>query len=173
MIIKKKSYIFSKNFSLFYFKSSFFVLSDNGYLILKLPQIYYEKRYAEKLSLIFLSYYHFQSLLKSIITVYDRLCLYYFSRLRLKGLGYRIKYISESLYKFYFVFVNFYYLHIPLSIIFKKRGKILIFFSSNFWVLQTLLSKLVLLKATIPYIKSGLLFPKSIVILRVGKKRLK
>ena len=171
--MKKKSYIFSKKISLFYFKSLLVLVSDNGYFILKLPKIYYEKKYTEKLSLIFLSYYHFQSLLKSIITVYDRLILYYFSRLRMKGLGYRLKCISESLYKFYFVFVNFYYLHVPPSIIFKKRGKILIFFSSNFWVLQTLLSKLVLLKATIPYKKSGLLFPKAMVILRVGKKRLK
>jgi len=64
MIIKKKSYIFSKNFSLFYFKSSFFVLSDNGYLILKLPQIYYEKRYAEKLSLIFFKLLSFSKLVK-------------------------------------------------------------------------------------------------------------
>jgi hypothetical protein len=171
--MKQKSYIFSKDFGLFYLKSFFFVMGYNGYFILKLPNIYYEKKEAKKLSLIFLSYYHFQSVLKSIITLYDRLFLYYFSRLRMKGLGFRLRRISEHLYKFYFVFVNFYYMHIPSSILFKKKGRILLFFSSNFYVLQTLLSNLVLLKATIPYRKSGLMFPKKLIILRVGKKRLK
>jgi len=173
MLWRKKSYLFSKNFYIFYFKFFLFLIGDNGYFILKLPKIFYEKINSEKISLIFISYYHFQSFLKSILTTYDRFFLYYFFRLKIKGLGFRFKRINKSLYRFYFVFVNFYYFHLPPSVILKRKGRTILFFSSNFWVLQTLISKVVLLKATTVYRRTGLLFPKRIVTLKIGKKKLK
>jgi hypothetical protein len=96
----------------------------------------------------------------------------YFFKLKLKGLGYRVFKICTNLFKFFFIRTNFFYLHLPQNINLKIKNRKLLFFGKDLHLLKIVIINILLLNKTFIYFIRGLLFPRQIIILKPGKKRL-
>jgi hypothetical protein len=173
MIFKKESFFLFKNLHLFFlYNLSILILKTvKKSIVLKLPKIYFFCN-SNLNSFIFINYYHFKSFIQFFKTNYDRFIFIYFFRLKLKGLGFRVKKICKYLYRFYFIFVNYFYLHLPKEVLIKFRKRRILFISCDFFILQTIITHLLLLKKITAYRRRGLLYPKEIIIMKPGKKRI-
>src|SRR5579872_7514993 len=79
-----------------------FIKGNNGVVCLYLPKISFIKMSSNKIRLLFYSKEKFFSVLKQFLFLYKLLFKFFFFRIRLRGLGYRIKKISKKIYKFFF-----------------------------------------------------------------------
>src|ERR1044071_1650866 len=106
---------FGRDFKLFFFKRENFILlkKKSRYFFLKLPYIYCFNLKNKVISFIFLNYFHYISFFKHIVELYNKLSSFYYLRLKLKGLGYRIIHITIHLIKIFFNISNFHYIYIP------------------------------------------------------------
>jgi len=171
----KKSISLFKNLNFFFLKQRalFIIIGLNGFFILKMPKIFLYKIISKNwFSLIFINNYHYQSFLKFFNVFYNRLYSYYTFRLRLKGKGYRMKRICTSLYRFYFIKVNYIYLHVPNAVLVKLKKNRIFFLSYNFCILQILMTYMLLIKAITVYNRKGLLYPREMIYMKPGKKRI-
>lgn len=167
-----KDYIFSKEINLLFSskKDLFLLKSDLGVIALKLPSYYFYLTNNNIFSLIFLNRFFFISFLKHFFTCLNRLSLIYFIRIKIKGLGYRIRKISNELYYFFFNYTNMFYFYIPNNILIKWYKKRIILISNDFYSLKTLFSHILLLKKLGPYRLRGLRYPRQIILLKKKKK---
>lgn len=94
----------------------------------------------------------------------------YFLKLRLKGLGYRIRRFSRRLYRFYFTRTNYIYFHLPIRLIFKKKKKKIILLSTDYHLVRLVFANLMLLHRVGPYNRRGFTYPRQIIILKLVKK---
>lgn len=178
MLIKTnlKLYRLSKFFNIYfsYKKSLLFFKGFYGIIILKLPSYYFYNNFKDNavFSFIFLKRFFFLSLVKLFFVFYNRLFKIYFIRLRIRGLGYRIRKISSNLYYFFFNYTNMFYLHIPHNILIKWYKKRIILVSNDFFLLKLLFSHILLLKKIGPYRLLGLKYPRQIVLLRKSAKKI-
>jgi len=104
--------------------------------------------------------------------LYKRLYLFNFVKIKIRGLGYRITCVSGSLFRFFFGNTNFFYLHTPNDIIIKSRKRKLLILSNNLFALKMVLAHLLLLKKLSAYRIRGLVYPKQVIMLKIGKKNL-
>lgn len=81
-----------------------------------------------------------------------------------------MKKITTQLFKFYFNKPNFFYFHVPNNIIFKIKGKFLIFLGMDFFLLRQIVISFFLLKKQVPYRIRGIFYPRQIIVLKPGKK---
>ena len=118
---KKKIYILNKHFDfLFNLKKSLIIIKGYyGLLTLKLPSYYFYLCNHNIHSFLFLNRFFFISFVKHFFYKYNRLFLIYFIRLKIKGLGYRIRKVSNNLYYFFFNYTNMFYFNIPNNILIK------------------------------------------------------
>src|SRR5690242_4292079 len=99
------SMCFGREFQFFFFfkKNYIIIKKKNRFFFLKLSYIYYYKNNNNNnKSFIFINYFHYITFFKHIIHYYNKLCSFYFLRLKLKGLGYRIVHLSAFLIKVFF-----------------------------------------------------------------------
>jgi hypothetical protein len=125
----------------------------------------------KKLSFIFLNYFYFIAFLKHILNFDARLSLFYFFRVKLKGLGYRVTHLSKSIVRLFFNRSNFFYMHIPPSVLLKYKNRRLFFISTQLEVLKLSMLYLLMLKKQSVYRLKGLFFPKQIMLLKPGKNK--
>ena len=116
-----KTYNLSKNFNFYisFKKSLIFLKGFYGIFIFKLPSYYFFKKDEKTFYFIFLSNFFFSSFLRHFFVLYNRLFNVYSVRLRVKGLGFRIRKISKNLYYFFFNYTNMFYMHIPKNILIR------------------------------------------------------
>jgi hypothetical protein len=116
-----KNYILTKKFNIFFSKynSIIYIKGISGIVCLKLPCIYFFINKSKIKSLIFMNKNLFKSFLTFFLLSYKKLFLLYFIRLKIKGLGYRIRKIVKNCYYFFFNYTNMYYFNIPKNIIIK------------------------------------------------------
>jgi hypothetical protein len=164
---------FGRDFKLFFFKRENFIIlkKKSRYFFLKLPYIYFFNLKNKVISFIFLNYFHYISFFKHIVELYNKLSSFYYLRLQLKGLGYRIIHITNHLIKIFFNRSNFFYIHIPGSILFRYKIRRLFFLSTRLVDLRLLMIHLLLLKKYIVYRLSGLFYPRQILLLKPGKNK--
>lgn len=172
--VKINSYFLFKGLKIYFLvkKSIFLLKSKFGLFILRLPSFYFYLMSINRqsFSLMFLSRFNFISFLRHLQYLTNRLCIIYFLRLRLKGLGYRVKRICKSLYRFYFTTTNYIYFHIPDQILVKSRKRRFILLSNNYQLLRVVFVNILLLKKLSPYNRRGIFYPRQIVLLKPGKK---
>lgn len=96
--------------------------------------------------------------------------LYYY-KLRLKGLGFRIRQFGSSLFRFFFTSVNYFYLHIPFEVCLKHKGRVLYFISTSCMILHEVIVHILLLKKITVYRIRGFVYPRQIILIKPGKKR--
>jgi hypothetical protein len=170
------NYFFGENFKLYFLmKNNYIILEKKSrFFFLKLPYIYfykYRKKNERIFSFIFFKFFHYISFFKHVLQLYNKLSSFYFLKLKLKGLGYRIIHISKFLIKFFFNRNNFFYLHLPKTILFRYKIRRLFFLSTRLMDLRNLMINLLLLKKYLVYRLSGLFYPRQIILLKPGKNK--
>jgi hypothetical protein len=167
------NFFFGKNFKIYFLiKNNYMILEKKSrFFFLKLPHIYFYKDESIKLSFFFLNYFHFITFFKHILQLYNKLSSFYYLKLKLKGLGYRIIHISKFLIKFFFNRNNFFYVHLPKTILFRYKIRRLFFLSTKLVDLRNLMINILLLKKYIIYRLSGLFYPRQIILLKPGKNK--
>lgn len=174
MLVNKKLVNLSQKFDIFfsYNKSLLFLKGTLGVITIKMPSLLFYYKTQDKLSFIFLKNFFYSSFFSQFISSYKQLFLFNFIKLRIKGLGYRIKKIGSYLFRFFFGSTNFFYFHVPFNVLVKVKKRRLILLSNNLVILKTLLAHLLLLKKLSVYRVRGLVYPRQIITLKIGKKNL-
>lgn len=122
-----KSYNLSNNINFCYSTklSCFFFKNMSGIFVLRLPSFYFfSKMSLNKLVFIFLNKFFFKSFIKHLFCLSNRLSIAYFVKLRIRGLGFRMRSISDVMYYFFFNYTNYYYFFSPKTLlirVYKKR----------------------------------------------------
>jgi hypothetical protein len=167
------NFYFGKNYNIIFFiKKNYIIMKKKSrFFFLKLPSIYFIKLKKNLISFFFLKIFHYISFFRHIMHLYNKLCSFYYLRLKLKGLGYRIIHISTKLIKIFFNRSNFFYIHLPNTILFKYKIRRLFFLSTKLIDIRNLLINLLLLKKYIIYRLSGLFYPRQIILLKPGKNK--
>jgi hypothetical protein len=111
-------------------KSKVYLISRSVFFVFKLPSRFFIKP-ENGFSISFFSFHFFKNFVNSFIALQRKLFFYYFFRFKLKGLGYRIKRISKYLYRFFVISVNYFYLHLPKTILLKYKKRKLFLLSSD------------------------------------------
>jgi hypothetical protein len=145
--------LLNKFFFKIYFMPSFFFFSINNF------------------SFFFNNKFYFKSFLSHFSSNYKLFFFFYFFRLKLRGLGYRIKPITKTLIRFFIGTTNYYFFHVPLDVFVKAKRRRILIISSNKYLLKTVFLNLIFLKKLIPYKLRGLFFPRQIILMKPGKKR--
>lgn len=174
MKILNYSNFFSKDFSIYFLLNQSYIIlkKKNRFFFLKIPYIYFYKWHNSKvISFFFLNYFCYIGFFKHIVQLSIKLSLFYYLRLKLKGLGYRIRHITVFLIKIFFNRSNFFYIHIPKTILFRYKIRRLFFLSTKLLDLNSLMIHLLLLKKYIIYRLSGLFYPRQIILLKPGKNK--
>lgn len=173
MSIERNNYIFQYTFNylLFLYNDKIIILNKNRYFYLKLLFHCFYKSNNNNITLLTLNktfYYNFVNL---IINNYSKFFIFYYFKLKLKGLGYRIRIITKSLIKIFFNRSNYYYMHIPSTILFKYKMRRLFFLSIDYISLKLSIINLLLLKKFLVYRLSGLIYPRQIILMKPGKNK--
>lgn len=170
-----KVYKFNKNFNFYfnYFYSIIIILLKWKFFILKFPFIYFLKTQELKNNymLKFLNKNYYKIFLKNLFNFYNLFYIFYYFNLKLKGLGYRVFVISKNLIKIFLNRSNFFYLHIPDSIILKYRIRHFFFLGLNLNKLKLVVLNLLFLKEFIIYRVAGILITRQIILIKPGKNK--
>jgi hypothetical protein len=146
------------------------MLGCTGVTRLNLPYMYFYRDDISVKSLKFTNYYFYKSFLSFFHYLYIYNIRIYFFKLKFSGLGYRMRRITERLYRFFFRLPNYVYLHIPSGILAMIKRKRVIFYSNNSYRLRILVNKLLLLKQFFPYDPPAFTYRRRIYLLKPGKK---
>lgn len=170
-IIKK--YVFSCDLRIYFFFSEACVclVSEANFIVFRLPAYFFFKFFENGFSFLFLNYFFFKNFINSFILLQRKFYNYFFFRMKIKGLGYRFIRLSKSLYRFFFISTNFFYLHLPKTVMVKLRKRRLLFLGSNLDTFRIFVLNLLLLKGFSAYRPRGITYPRRIVLLKPGKKR--
>ena len=174
MFIKNKLIILDFNFNLFfsYSRSLLYLKSFDNFLVFRLPRHCFVKSEISSLSFLFLEKPFFYAFFSHFVSCYKKLFFFHFVKLRIKGLGYRMREFCTKMVRFFFGSTNFFYLHVPHNVLVKIKKKVCLLVSNDLSILKSLLAQLLLLRRLNVYQIRGLIYPRQIVILKIGKKRL-
>lgn len=167
------SFNFSETFNYFLQIESGFIYIRNKYCFfkIKIPSFIFLKIEKDKVKFLFTNYFYFITFLKLMGTHYQKLFVYFFFVLNLRGLGYRIRKLSKHLIKIFLNRSNYYYMHISEKIIFKYRTRRLFFFGNSYTHLYLSLLDLIHLKKDSIYRIGGILYPNRIFLIKPGKNK--
>jgi hypothetical protein len=96
--------------------NKFFIKGNNGVIYFMLPNFYFFKNIENRLSFCFLNKYFFNTVFKQISFYLKFFYKFFFVRLKLKGLGYRIKKYDKGLYRFFMGYNHYFYFYTPINI---------------------------------------------------------
>jgi len=116
-----KNYNFKRNINLFFSekKSLLYLKGLYGHVVIKMPNYYYLKNDKKKLDILYNNKLIFTNLIKNINVFYNKIMYIYSIRLKLRGLGFKIRRVSKNLYYFFFNYINMFYFYIPENILIK------------------------------------------------------
>jgi len=121
----KKFYKLNYNFKNYinFIYNKIIISVNMNFISFKLPSFLFYKSNNISENIIFLTKFHYITFLKHLFNFYNSFFCFYYYTLKLKGLGYRIFQISKNLLKIFFNRSNFFYLHIPVSVLLKYRTR--------------------------------------------------
>lgn len=93
-------------------------------------------------------------------------------KLRIRGLGYRLRSISDFFHYVFFNYTNYFYIYNPLDILIKTYRKRMILISFFWDKLRLLICHILLLQEIGPYTLQGIRWTKQIVILKKSGKKI-
>jgi hypothetical protein len=117
-----KNYNIKKNIELFFSekKSLLYIKGLYYYIVIKIPNYYYFFfKNNNNLSIIYNKKILLSSFIRNINLLYNKLVFLYSIRLKLRGLGFKIRKVSKNLYYFFFNYINMYYIYIPKNLLIK------------------------------------------------------
>jgi hypothetical protein len=118
---------FQKDLDLFFSSktASIYLKGFCGILKLNMPSIFFFKNSYNSINLLFSNKFFFKSFVRHLMVFNNYLTVVYFIKIKVRGLGYRIRKLSEFLYYFFFNYTNYFYLYLPRNIflsVYKKRA---------------------------------------------------
>lgn len=166
-------YLFNKLFNFYLDINSNCIIINikTKIFILKLPSIYFLKKINYNLFFIFLKKFYYITFIKHLFNFYTIFFLLYFFNLKLKGLGFRVFIVSKNLIKIFLNRSNYYYLHIPKTVLLKYKTRRFFFISNNYNVLKVLILNLLFLKEFIIYRVTGIYYLRQIILIKPGKNK--
>lgn len=108
--------------------NSIFIKGLHGVLSLYMPSKFFYKLGDNSIKFIFNNYFFFKSFISHIVVFSDYLSIVYFAKFKIRGLGYKMRRITSSLFYFFFNYTNYFYFFLPYNIllsVYKKRSIIL------------------------------------------------
>lgn len=174
MFVKNKLVNLDFNFDLFfsYSKSLLYLRSFDNFLMFRMPKFFFVRLQESLLSFLFLDKSSFYAFFSHFIFCYRKLFFFHFVKLKIKGLGYRMREFCPKMVRFFFGSTNFFYLHVPRNVLVKMKKRFCLLVSNDLSILKSLLAHLLLLRRLSVYQIRGLIYPRQIVLLKIGKKRL-
>jgi hypothetical protein len=145
-LLKKSFFLSDVNLYLFKENNVIFFKNILGSLKIYMPSEYFLSKTLNKTNILFVKRKMFKLFFTNFMFFFNKFFRFYFFKLRLRGLGYRIKKITTKLYRFFFAFNHYFYFHISKDIFFKHKKRNLIIFSNNLVKLNDIFSHLLLLK---------------------------
>ena len=131
----------------FYNKLNFiYIKGENGVIFFKLPNYFFYKNINDILSFCFLNKYFFNSFFKQILFFIKIFYKYYFIRLKLKGLGYRIKKYNNDLYRFFMGYNHYFYFFVPVNTYIWNKKRNFLILSIDKIKINDIFNQLLLLK---------------------------
>lgn len=134
------NFLFLKNKNIFLIKGTY------GIILLYLPSYYYYNIINNDLFFIFFSKYKFFSFIKQIYFFYKFFYKIFFFRIKLKGLGFRIKQITKKIYRFFMGYNHYFYFYVPKNIFIWSKKRNLLAVSIDKIKLNDLFAQLLLIK---------------------------
>lgn len=170
MLLSRK---LNNNFDFFFdkAKSLLFLKGSFGIFVLQLCSFFFFKETNNCLSFFFNKKFFFNSFLGHFLYLYKKLYFLSFYKFKLRGLGYRMKFLSHRLVRFFIGTTNYYFFHVPLSILVKVKRRKMFLMSNDKSFLTNVFLGLLSLKKIIPYKLRGFFFPRQIILMKPGKKR--
>src|SRR3982751_987277 len=168
-----QKYIFIKNFNYFInleYRVMLILYKSRNFLI-KLPPFFFFFKNKNMLKFLFINYMYYKNFYKYIFRFYSKFFPFYYFKLKLKGLGFRVRILSKFLIRIYYNRSNYYYMHISNSILLKYRTRQLFFLSTNNITLKLSIINLLLLKKFSVYRFNGLIYPRIILLVKPGKNK--
>lgn len=97
----------------------------------------------------------------------------FFVELELTGLGFRIRKITSTIFRFFWGYATFVYLFVPADVLveYTAEGRSIFFFSLNPSAVNGFSSYLMLLKKISNYRVTGFVRPGNVIRLNSGKQR--
>jgi hypothetical protein len=142
------------------------------FFVFKIPSTFFYKLVCDNsYKFLFLKKFYYISFLKHLFNFYNKCFIFYFFRLKLKGLGYRIFNVTKNLLKVFFNRSNFFYIYISSSILLKNRTRRLFFISTSNEVLSVTIIGILYLKEFVIYRQHGLYYPRQILLIKPGKNK--
>jgi len=138
----------------------YFFRENIGFWFSLKPLIFYNGFSPKKFELVTFSKGNFSVVLTGLKSLLKFFGSFYFLRLKLRGLGFRVKHMSSRLLRIFMGYTNFIYIHIPPSLFLRGRRRRLYFFSNNKGDLITFFLNFFALKIYIPYKLRGFSFQK-------------
>lgn len=160
---------FKYNFNLLYNKLAIYM--QNSIYIFKIPSYYFIKQDINFYKFIFVSKFHYKTFIKHLFNFYNYFFSFYYYILKLKGLGYRIFCVSKKLLKIFLNRSNFFYLHVPNSVLLKYKTRRFFFISIKYNILKVMILRLLLLKEFIIYRVNGIYYTRQIILIKPGKNK--
>lgn len=130
----KKSYKLLSIKKIYYsYKSSIlFLKNEDTVIFINMPSLYFFKVWAGSyIRFIFLKRHFFISFIKHLLNFYNKFISFYFIKIKMRGLGYRIRCISKNIFSFFFNYTNFYYFFVPDNLLVKSYKKRMILLSND------------------------------------------
>lgn len=149
-------------------KALFFFKVLGNVLVLRIPSFCFFKVQIQGLSLAFQKAFFFKNFLWQFFFRLQQ--PYFFLRLKVRGLGYRIKSLTPIFFRFFIGTTNLYFFHAPSDMYVRVRRRRMLLVSRNVELLHLVFSHLLLLKKIIPYKLRGVFYPKQLILLKPGKK---
>lgn len=176
MLINKFNINFYKFNDVFYFdldinNNCLIINIKNKFFILKLPSNIFFKKIYNNFFFIFLKKIYYITFIKHLFNYYNIFFSLYFFNLKLKGLGFRVFIVTKKLIKIFLNRSNYYYLHIPKSVILKYKTRYFFFLSNNYNDLKVMILNLLFLKEFIIYRVTGIYYLRQIILIKPGKNK--
>lgn len=147
------------------------MILNKSVILFKLPSYFFYKINKSSENVIFLSKFHYITFLKHLFNFYNNFFCFYYYILKLKGLGYRVFQITASLLKIFFNRSNFFYLHVPASILLKYRTRKFFFVGLHYQALKVMILHLLFLKEFVIYKVNGIFYTRQIILIKPGKNK--
>jgi hypothetical protein len=151
-------------------ENKLFLSGKLGNCFLYVPKYYLFYSINNNLYFLFVMKRYFVSFVKHYIYMFNRVFKVYFFRVKLRGLGYYIKKLSERLYKIFIAYNHYYYFYVPYNVYIRRRGREFFFICNNKSLLNDLFTHLLHLKKLDYYDKTNSFMIKNRVIFLKKRK---
>ena len=155
------------NFFLFTKLNILLIKGKFGIIFLYLPKYYFYKLENNKFLFCFLNKYFFYYLLKQFFFIYKKFYKFFYFRLRLKGLGYRIKRMTKKIYRFFLAYNHYFYFFVPIDIYIWQKKRNFLALSIDKIRINNLFNQLLLIKKLDFFERTNsFIVPKKILFLK-------